>query len=220
MRTPRGYASVDAVRPHRLSLLIWGGIAGYVVLTVLVATGVVDGLDHRVLHFCARHRQPTLVAAAHHIVSTFSPATDAACLGVGAGLLAWLRRRPAVFVAAATTAWLMAAIVLLTKAGVGRSFPTSVLHEHGGAYPSGHTAAFLVCFGTLAFLATTRRRRWRAPLFAAVGVATGLVAAALIYGRSHWLTDTIGSISLGVALLSALARAAGAGRPRRPPPRR
>ena len=205
------------MRLHRLSLLFWAGIVVYIGLTVLVAAGVMDGLDHRVLHFCAHHRQPTLAAAAHHVVSVFSPATDAACLGIGAGLLSWLRRRPAVFVAAAVTAWLIAAIVLLTKAGVGRSFPTSVLHEHGGAYPSGHTAAFLVCFGTLAFLATTRRRRWRAPLLAAVGIATGLMAAALVYGRSHWLTDTVASASLGIALLSALARVAGAGRSRRPP---
>ena len=208
------------MRPHRLSVLFWAGIGVYVSLTVLVAAGVMDGLDHHVLRYCASHRRSSLATAAHHIVNVFSPATDAACLGIGAGLLAWLRRWPAVFVAAAVTGWVMAAIVLATKAGVGRSFPTSVQHAHGGAYPSGHTAAFLVCFGTLAFLATTRRRRWRAPLLTAVGVATGLVAAALVYGRSHWLTDTVASVSLGVALLSALARAAGAGQSRRPPPHR
>jgi len=208
------------VRPHRLSLLFWGGIAGYLVLTVLVAIGLMDDVDRDVLRFFVDHRNPTLAAGIKHLTGVFSPAADAACLGIGAGALAWRRRRPAVFVVAATTGWVMALVVVLTKTGVGRPLPRTGLHEHGGAYPSGHTAAFLVCFGTLAFLATTRRRQWRVPLMTVVGMATALVATGLVYDGFHWLTDTIGSVSLGGALLSALARAAGAGRLRRPPPHR
>jgi membrane-associated phospholipid phosphatase len=210
MRTPRGYASVQPVRLRRLPWPFWLGLAGYVLLTALVASGVLDGVDRHVLHFCQHHRRPSLAAAARDLTELFSPGRDIAWLAVGAGAIAWRRRRPRDFVTAAVTATSMTAVVLVTKASVGRALPDGSRPDHGG-YPSGHTAAFLVCWGALALLATANSRQWRTRLLVVLAVGTGLIAAALVYDDFHWLTDTLGSISLGVAVLSV--RADGATRP-------
>jgi membrane-associated phospholipid phosphatase len=205
------------VRVHRLPLLFWLGLGAYVLLTVLVATHVLDGLDRAVFHALDRHRNPSLFAAADHFTNVFSPVTDTAWLAVAAAALAWQRRRPAVFVAAALSAGTMAVTVLVTKAALGRPLPRTRPGHHADAFPSGHTATFLVCFGTLVLLATTRHRDRRPALLTAVGVGTMLVAASLVYDGFHWLTDTIASACLGVSVLSAFVRVAGGRRDRSPP---
>jgi membrane-associated phospholipid phosphatase len=85
----------------------------------------------------------------------------------------------------------MSVVVLATKYALGRSLPYTRPGHQAQAFPSGHTATFLVCLGTLALLA-------------AVAVGTLLVAASLVYDGFHWLTDTLASMSLGVAVLSLL----------------
>ena len=193
------------MRVRRLPLLFWLGAGVYVLLTILVATRVLDGLDRDVFHVAEHHRRHSLYAAADHFTDVFSPAVDTAVLAVGAAGLAWRRRRPALFVAAVLSAGAMAAIVLSTKAALGRPLPYTKPGHHADAFPSGHTATFLVCLGTLALLATTRRRDRRPALLSAVGIGTTAVAASLVYDGFHWLTDTVASASLGVSLLSLLA---------------
>jgi len=192
------------VRVQRLPVLFWLGMGVYVLLTILVAAHVLDSLDRHVFNAAKQHRHPSLYRAADHFTDFFSPAVDTAALAVGAATLAWRRRRPAIFIAATLSAGTMAAIVLSTKAALGRSLPYTKPGHHADAFPSGHTATFLVCFGALALLATTRRRDRRPALLAAVGVGTALVTASLVYDGFHWLTDTIASASLGIGLLSLL----------------
>jgi undecaprenyl-diphosphatase len=204
MRTPRGYASVDAVRVRRLPLLFWLGVTGYVILTALVAAGALDSLDRTVLDFCRDHRSRTLAAAADHFTDVFSPPADTAMLLIALNGRAWLRRRPTAIVPAAITVAVMVGIVISTKNALGRPLPNTRHLEHADGFPSGHTATFLVCFGTLALLTTRHHRRWRASMLTLVGVGTLLVAASLVYDGFHWLTDTVASISLGVAVLSLL----------------
>ena len=204
MRTPRGYASVEAVRLRRLPPLFWAGAGVYVLLTILVASHALDGLDRSVFHFAARHRHRWLYQAADDLTDVFSPAVDTAILAIGAGTLAWRRRRPTIFVAAILAVGTMAAVVLTTKAAVGRPLPSTRPGHHADAFPSGHTATFLACLGALALLATTRHRTYRRPLLTAVALGTVVVAASLVYDGFHWLTDTIGSIAVGAAVLSLL----------------
>jgi membrane-associated phospholipid phosphatase len=193
-----------SVRVRRQPLLSWVGAGVYVVLTILVATHALDSLDRHVFHAAEAHRRHWLYQAADNFTDVFSPAVDTAALAIGAAALAWHRRRPAIFVAATLSAWAMAAVVLSTKAALGRSLPYTKPGDHADAFPSGHTATFLVCFGTLALLATTRHRQRRPALLTVVGIGTALVAASLVYDGFHWLTDTIASASLGVGLLSLL----------------
>ena len=190
------------MRLRRLPLLFWAGIGVYVVLTVLVATHALDDLDRSVFHLVSRHRDHWLYEVADGLTDVFSPEVDAVILAIGAGALAWRRGRPAILVAAALSAGAMAAIVLATKYALGRPLPTTGPGHHAEAFPSGHTAAFLVCLGTLALLATTRHRHLRPPLLVAVATGTAVVAASLVYDGFHWLTDTVGSAVLGTALLS------------------
>jgi membrane-associated phospholipid phosphatase len=206
MRTPRGYASVDAVRLRRLPPLFWLGLAGYVTLTVLVAVGALDAFDRSVLNFCRNHTNGTLAAAANHFTDVFSPAVDVAILLAALGLRALRRQRPELVVPGFVTAGVMAGIVVATKDALGRPLPNTRHLEHADGFPSGHTAMFLVCFGTLVLLTTRRHPRRQASLLSLVGVGTALVAASLVYDGFHWLTDTLASMSLGVAVLSLLRR--------------
>lgn len=191
----------------RVPRLFWVASAAFVLLTALVAAGVLDDMDRDVLDFCLRHFHRTLAAGADHLTNVFSPPRDAAVLGIGAGYLAWRRRRPRTFLVAAATGWTTAAIVYFTKNWVGRPLPHSPeAPDHGGGFPSGHTASFLVCYGVLALIATRPHGRSRRIALATVAAGTAVIATALVYDGFHWLSDTVGSVMLGVALLSLLAR--------------
>jgi membrane-associated phospholipid phosphatase len=191
----------------RVPWLFWVAASVFVLLTALVAAGLLDDTDRDVLDFCLRHYHPTLAAGADHLTNVFSPPADAAVLGIGAGSLAWLRRQPRPFLIAALTGWATAAIVYFIKNWVGRPLPHSLGRpDHGGGFPSGHTASFLVCYGVLALITTHPRGRSRRIALAAVAAGTVVIAAALVYDGFHWLSDTIGSMALGVAVLSLLAR--------------
>jgi membrane-associated phospholipid phosphatase len=60
--------------------------------------------------------------------------------------------------------------------------------------------------GALALLATARSSRRRRQLLTVVGVVSVLVVIALVSAGFHWLTDTVASVGLGVAVLAAVSR--------------
>lgn len=187
-------------RPDRP--LIWSVV--FVVLLVLVVLGALDRLDLGVLHFVEHHRDHSVATGARRLTRVVSPPVDAAVLAFGAAAIArrTRSRRPAL-VAAAFGA-LVAVVVLGVKAAVGRPAPRLGLQPaHGGSFPSGHTAAVLVCAGILVLLTTAHRPRLRRRLLAAVAALTVLVAAALVYDGYHWLSDTVASAALGIAILCA-----------------
>jgi undecaprenyl-diphosphatase len=112
--------------------------------------------------------------------------------------------RPAVAVAVAYAA------TLLLHSGVGE-----LVHRHrppaadwlagasGWSYPSGHTLQATVAYGVLLVLLTPgRTRRGKLMLTAAYAVIVAAVAASRVYLGVHWLTDALGSVSLGLALLA------------------
>jgi undecaprenyl-diphosphatase len=98
----------------------------------------------------------------------------------------------------------MAAIVVVVKYTVDRPPPVPVEGSESASFPSGHTAAALVCFGALALLLAHRRPDWQRQLLVGVAAVTPAVAAALVYANYHWLSDVVASIALGVALLVPL----------------
>ena len=193
------------MRTRRPAPLVAGGLVLFAALTLLVWTGAVDGLDGAVARFFARHHTSAGVTAAQILTDIFSPGIDAAILFIGATLLSRLRQTWAPLVTALCVLASVSAVVLGVKHAIDRPLPHS--HGHGDlGFPSGHTAATLCFLGTLALLCSVRSRQLRRRLLGFVGVMTALVVVALVSAGFHWLTDTVASVCLGVAVLSVVTR--------------
>jgi len=73
----------------------------------------------------------------------------------------------------------------------------------GWSYPSGHTLDATVAWGVLLLvLVRGRRPRTRALMTGGASAIVLLVATTRVYLGMHWLTDVLGSLALGIALLS------------------
>src|SRR3954451_11047244 len=211
MRIPRGYASRErhrggrTVMPMRRPAAVIAVAAGvFVVVTALVAVGATDGLDSAVRQFADRHHSAAGVTAARLLSDALQPAVDAIVLLAGAGLLAHRERRLRPFALAAVVVGSVSAGVLAVKYAVDRPLPHS--HRQGAlGFPSGHTAATASFLGVLAVLLSARRPAVRRRLLVLVAGLTVLVALAVVYAGYHWLTDTLASIALSVAVLGTLA---------------
>ena len=191
---------------RRLLLLSAGCLTAFVILLVLVAVdSPVTSLDEAIRDRLLLHPGRPLLGAADHVINLFAPLADAIVLTVGAGIIGWRRRQLASIAAVALTAWVMTIVVIVVKHAVGRPPPIPATAVSGDSFPSGHTAAALVCYGAFALLIAIDRPRWSLPLLAGVAGITALVAVALVYANAHWLSDTVGSVLLGVGLLVPLA---------------
>lgn len=186
-------------------LLAGGCLLVFLALLVLVAVdSPVGSLDHAVRDALVSHPDRPLLGLADDVTDVLSPLADAIVLTVGAAAVAWRRRRLGPLVAVALTGWVMVAVVVGVKEALGRPAPFPTHPASGGSFPSGHTAAAMVCFGSLALLVATLRPRWTATLVTAAAAITVVVATALVWANYHWLSDTVASIALGVALLVPL----------------
>jgi membrane-associated phospholipid phosphatase len=191
---------------------IW--LTVFVLLTALVAVGALDHIDQVVRDAIDSHRSRALTTACRYLTDVVSPPVDAVLLATGSIWVARRQRQWWPVLVAAASGGTTFAVVLMVKATVGRSgLDLDDPAAHGRNWPSGHTAAVLVCLGIAVLLATAPQSRWRRRLLSAVALLTTVVAAALVYDDFHWLTDTIASATLGLAVLEAtdgwLSRRAG-----------
>jgi len=100
------------------------------------------------------------------------------------------------------------AVVGGLKIAFGREKPRlghDALHVAGvGSYPSGHAANAILTWGLLAYLIYryTHRAIGRARMLAAaVGTVTLVVCAVSLYRNTHWLSDLVGGVLIGGAIL-------------------
>ncbi|MEU2853932.1 phosphatase PAP2 family protein [Streptomyces syringium] len=211
--------SAPPAAPVRPTRSVWLGSAAvlcalFLVLLVLVGSGwrPLDSLDRRV----ANSLHP--VAVTHdgwtHVMRLLSdwlwdPWTMRAALAVTVLWLLW-RHRPLPALWVGVTSVLGTALQQGLKAAVGRDRPhwaDPVATAHYQAFPSGHALTATVACGLLVWLLWlhgAERRRVRTAL--AVGVVSVLgVGFTRVYLGVHWLSDVVGGVLLGAALVAASA---------------
>ena len=126
---------------------------------------------------------------------------------IGAAVLFFLLRgqtRTSVFLA--VTNLLGGAIDTVVKVLVDRPRPELVdpiVHAFGKSFPSGHTMASTVGYGSLllAFIPFVPRR-FRAPLIAGYFVLVALIAGSRLALGVHFVSDVVGGFILGLAWLA------------------
>jgi membrane-associated phospholipid phosphatase len=192
------------MRMRSTRFVVGASLAVFLVLTIIVWTGAADGLDRAVWHFADRHDSSAGRTVARVVTDVLSPVVATIVLLAGAALLAHRQRRIRPLLVAAGALLVVSGVVLGVKYAVDRPLPHT--HGHAQGFPSGHTAATLSFLGTLAVLASAGRPSLRRLLLAVVGGLTMLVVAALVYAGFHWLTDTVASIALGIAVVAAVVQ--------------
>lgn len=90
-----------------------------------------------------------------------------------------------------------------TKLAGHRPDPHGFVTETGGAYPSGHTVALIVCLGGCVLVIWPRVAWW---LWTPVVAGAAVLATSLLVCGAHWATDVLGGLLLGVALLAGGTR--------------
>lgn len=98
-------------------------------------------------------------------------------------------------------------VVGLAKLEFGRTKPRlqiDLLDAGGMSYPSGHASNAILTWGLFAYLAVKysapSRFRTRVAIWA-VGSVTTLVVFISLFRNTHWLSDLVGGVSIGTALL-------------------
>lgn len=174
----------------------------FVALGLLVATGATHALD---VATTARLRPRDAWGGAQvsaspwmgrlspqHMVLVLATATATAC--------AWRRTwRPALF--AAVLATCAVALTAAAKLALQRPDPHGWVAPTGGAFPSGHVVAVLVCCAGSVMVLTSRMRWWQ---WVPVLVAGALMARALLVSAAHWPTDVAGGVLLSLAVLTGV----------------
>jgi membrane-associated phospholipid phosphatase len=202
-------------------------LAAFVLLTALLAAGVLLRMDNAVSDWCVDHRTTVAywLARAGNFLGNGGPLT-VICLVVAIWL--GVRGRTVRPVLPVVAAFLLTGIAILPiKLWTNRAAPNSTLPnavdlfntlppgEYGRSYPSGHLVNTVVWYGVLAmllapWLAPTLRRwlRFTPPV---------IVFVTTVYLNFHWLTDSIAGLLLGVLLERLIMRAPWGDLHRRPP---
>lgn len=207
-QTPR-----PALSPRPSAALAAGtvGIALFTVLLALVAAewSPLMTLDRTVAESLHRHAvaEPGLVRVNRVLTDWFwDPWTMRALIAVAVITLWWRGARLlALWVAAASL--LGSLLSQGMKAAVDRErprWPDPVDSAHFSAFPSGHAMTAVVSCGLLLWLL---RLYGAGPALWAMAVAVAVVSAigvavTRVYLGVHWLTDVVGGVLLGVAVVA------------------
>lgn len=189
---------------------VWSGLLGAAFAAVAVTVhlaGAATRFDRPTLQWFVTHRSPSSTSVLRAATDVGSPGVVGSVAVAAGVLLLWRGRRgeAVLMIAAAVTA---SVGVTVSKHVVGVSRPplsTRLVAETNASFPSGHVMGTLVVYGLLAALVCRSMvRRWLRVLlrFAAAMVVAGISVTRLYLGV-HWLSDIVGALLLGGALLLA-----------------
>ena len=191
----------------------WVLIFGVLYVTGYAFTHFTEGtwlgsFDDGVPRWLQGFRSPTL----DHISQLWSKAGDThAILAVSLvfcpiALAAWRQWRPVLFLVLAMFGEL--SLFLCSAAAVNRPRPAvQQLDEHlpTSSFPSGHIAATLCLWISIALLVTARTRQWWRWIFVALAVIMPVgVAVSRMYRGEHHPTDVLGAMLLAALWLTVL----------------
>jgi undecaprenyl-diphosphatase len=198
---PVGAAAAAALSGYVVLCLAAIGLGWFV--THVVADGAVGRGDADIARWIAEHRTPLrndLSLVGSYLAETV---TVLSIILVVLVTLALRREWPFVAFVAMTMA-LEGAVYLAVTAAVTRDRPSVPRLEDlivSDSFPSGHTAAAVALYGSLAVVvcAKTRRPAWRGAALTTAVVAPVVVASARVYRGMHYPTDVISGALIGAA---------------------
>lgn len=214
-------------------LLRWATVGFAVVATCgLVLAKLLDDvmdnedvaqLDPRLLARVERLRTPWLTSVMRGVTHLGGGWAVAIVTGTTAAALV-VRHRPRLASLVVLSVTGTALLTTVAKAAIDRPRPpaaNALAPFTGAAFPSGHAAQSIACYGAVAAaitLAAGSRRRW--PSVLATTVIALLIGASRVYLGVHWPSDVVSGWALAAAWLTVLLVAGGPGwaywRARRP----
>lgn len=194
-----------------LALLSSGLFAALLAIAGCLSTIWVEGLDSTVSHLFATSRTNRSFVLADSTFRYIGDPKDVAIVAAVCGALLSLWRRSIVPLLLVMGGVAVSVTVEHTlKALVGRTIyldelgrQSEVLLEYIHSYPSGHVAGSAALLGMMAVVVGTGRgRAVRAALGAVVIVCVLAVAVMALYVHAHLVSDVIGGMFLGGAIVS------------------
>lgn len=213
---------LGAVAKSGWQALVWlssGLFAALLAVAGCLSAVWVEGLDTTVSHLFATPRTHRSFMLADSTFRYIGDPTDVAIVAAICGaLLSWWRRSAVPLLLVMGGVVVSVTVEHVLKALVGRTIHldelgtrSSVLLGYLNTYPSGHVAGSAALLGMIAVVVGTGRRRViRAALGAAVIACVLSVAFMALYVHAHLLSDVIGGMFLGGAIVSlgaAISRA-------------
>jgi undecaprenyl-diphosphatase len=199
-----------------LSLLGAGLLAALLAVAGLISTEWIERLDLTLADQFGAHKSRRTTVVTDSIFGFIGRPEGVGITAAVVGTLLSLRARslaPVVLVMGGVAA--SVAVEHALKATVGRRLPAALDHsllvDYIHSYPSGHVAGSAALLGTIAvLLGQGHGLNVRRILAGAVTVCVLSVAVMALYVHAHLLSDVVGGILLGAAVISLAAAVVGA----------
>lgn len=200
------------LREQRLLVEATAGLllAFLVVLSQVVWDGPLRDLDDSLSAGTWYERHPLALQIAGWIDHLGLRGVTVTILLIIAGLIWYLHRQWRPIFLSVAALLLLNLVVGALKLTVGRTKPRlglDVIDAGGMSFPSGHSANAVLTWGLIAYLLVQYSRRAHARtgrLVVIVVSITVAVCAVSLFRNTHWLTDLLGGVFIGGALLTAL----------------
>lgn len=179
------------------------GLAVFVLVAILMRTGVLDGLDSRIADFfAAHHRRQPFEAIAETLDRAGTWWLLILLIAAFVGGLWWSGRMvQAVYLGVSIAVALILNPIL--KVAFARPRPTDALVDvSSAAFPSGHTTTATTIATALAVIAWPTRWRW--PMIAAAAIFSLAMGVSRVYLAAHWAADVLAGWALGFTIAMAV----------------